>query len=272
MFGRHPRLPIDIILGLDKQNNGSSTTVTKYASDMQNRLEDAYKRAAAQAIKSTSANKEAYDRKARDSALQINDRVLVRSLGFKGAHKLSDRWGKTTYKVVKRVSPDIPVYVVRPDVIKGPERTLHRNHLLPILSLPLDDNQPPQPHATRVHDSNKLSTSGLSDRPKPAPRPVSSPRIPVPAPRRYPVPAPRQPSPAPPVPVPDSSNSDPSDIPPVPRPRRTTKPPVRFSYAMSESSSNSCNDANLLFKLLEDASREAERNASLRRMILQTFA
>ncbi|XP_062853490.1 uncharacterized protein LOC134316891 [Trichomycterus rosablanca] len=66
----------------------------------------------------------------RETVLEEGDRVLVRNVGLRGKHKIADRWSQTVYKVLKRIN-DSPVYVVAPANSDGPERTLHRDLLLP---------------------------------------------------------------------------------------------------------------------------------------------
>lgn len=56
----------------------------------------------------------------------------MRNVHLRGKHKLADRWGQEVYKVLRRVNPDIPVYVVEQELGRGKRRTLHRNLLLPI--------------------------------------------------------------------------------------------------------------------------------------------
>ena len=69
--------------------------------------------------------------------LNVGDRVLVRRLAFQGRHKLADRWEEAPYTVQRQLNPDIPVYVLKREDGRGRERTLHRNHLLPIGSIPI---------------------------------------------------------------------------------------------------------------------------------------
>lgn len=61
----------------------------------------------------------------------VGDRVLIHNLGLPGKHKLQDRWKSTPYVVVGGM-PNLPVYHVKPEKGVGAEKTLHRDHLLPI--------------------------------------------------------------------------------------------------------------------------------------------
>lgn len=71
--------------------------------------------------------------------MEIGDRVLVKKLAFEGRHKLADKWEEDVYIVKDQPDSELPVYVVKPEKGSGKSRTLHRNHLLPIGSLPVPD-------------------------------------------------------------------------------------------------------------------------------------
>ena len=71
-----------------------------------------------------------YDLKVTECVLEVGDLVLVKNVGLRGKHKIADRWSQTVYKVVKHID-NSPVYVVAPQSFDGPERTLHRDLLLP---------------------------------------------------------------------------------------------------------------------------------------------
>jgi transposase InsO family protein len=131
MFGRHPRLPVDVMFGLDR--NHSSKSHSAYVTDLRQRLQEAYRRATEAADKARDRQKVNYDRRARAATLEPGDRVLVRILAFEGKHKLSNRWEEDVYVVATQPNPDIPVYTVRKEFDPTQrERVLHRNHLLPI--------------------------------------------------------------------------------------------------------------------------------------------
>ena len=190
MFGREPRLPIDILFGLPSQPG--TKVHGQYAANLQERLKRAHELASAMMEKTAQRNKSRYDKKVREHALEEGDKVLVKSVGMKGPHKLADRWSSTVYKVHRRVNPDIPVYVVRPIDGEGPDRTLHRNMLLPCGFLLPDgelqdgpERPKPKPRRKRairrqlperMDDMDDALDSDLSDdhfyalRPTPAPR------------------------------------------------------------------------------------------------------
>ena len=135
MFGREPRLPIDLVFGLDR--NPESKNQTSYVTDLKQRLQEAYKAATKASGDAQHRQKCLYDLKIRGATLQPGDRVLVRILAFEGKHKLSNRWHEDAYIVEAQPNSDVPVYIVHKESDRKSKRTLHRNHLLPIGCVPV---------------------------------------------------------------------------------------------------------------------------------------
>ena len=131
MFGREARLPVDLHFGVSP-DGFTNTDHVKYVKGLREQLTRAYQLASDASARSACANKTRHDRRVRGNDLQSGDRVLVRNLGLKGKQKLADQWDSTVYIVTERISPDIPVYRVKPEMESGRVRTLHRNILLPI--------------------------------------------------------------------------------------------------------------------------------------------
>lgn len=143
MFGRPPRLPVDIAFGLDI--NCKKEPATKYVDAMKQRLKKAYELATRSARTAQERQKSGYDKKVRGAILQPGDRVLVRRVAFDGKHKIADKWEEDPYLVVSQPNNDIPVYVVQRENGEGKKRTLHRNLLLPIGFLPSDEEKRKDP-------------------------------------------------------------------------------------------------------------------------------
>jgi transposase InsO family protein len=137
MFGRLPKLSIDVYLGIQGKSTGEE--YCEYVNKLRQRLKFAYEVASKQAGKSAVRYKKAYDCRARESVLKQGDLVLVKRVASTGKQKLEDRWEKDLYEVEDKPSPDIPVYVVKRVSGKGPKRTLHRNLLLPYGGLPVEN-------------------------------------------------------------------------------------------------------------------------------------
>lgn len=135
MFGREPRLPIDLCFGISPQGH-SSRTHSQYVRDLRKRLRYAYDLASSNAEKRQLLNKKRWDARVTALPLEIGDRVLVRNLSLRKKHKISDKWESAVHVVVKQPDESIPVYVVKPDDGEGRERVLHRDMLLPCGFLP----------------------------------------------------------------------------------------------------------------------------------------
>ena len=86
LFGREPRLPVDIAFGLKDMPE-----VRKNAD------------------KARQKQKSVNDLKAKAAKLEIGDRVLVKNLAFDGKHKIADKWTKDVYVVTDIPNVNIPV-------------------------------------------------------------------------------------------------------------------------------------------------------------------
>ena len=134
MFGRQPRLPIDLVLGLHK-DQGHASSYSKYVDDLRKSLESAYDTALKHTGSSQSRQKKTFDKKVRGATLRIGDRVLVRNVAFSGPHKLADRWREQVYIVQDQPDKTIPVFRIAPEDGRGRSLVLHRNMMLPINSV-----------------------------------------------------------------------------------------------------------------------------------------
>lgn len=137
MFGRQPRLPIDLVLGTHP-GKSSHKSYSEYVKNLRQNLQESYTLASEHSKKMGEKNKLRFDEKVRAAELLAGDRVLVKNVNIRGKHKLANRWEQTIHIVVKRIQ-DSPVYVVKPETGNGPHRTLHRDLLLPCGFLPVED-------------------------------------------------------------------------------------------------------------------------------------
>ena len=136
LFGRAPRLPIDLMFGL-KPPEGYST-YPEYVRNWRRAMKEAYDLASAHAKKSADMGKQQYDKKVRHTTLCEGDRVLVRNLTERGGlGKLRPYWEQEIY-VVTQKRKDMPVYEVKPETANGSSRVLHCNLLLPCSYLPVE--------------------------------------------------------------------------------------------------------------------------------------
>lgn len=141
LFGRSPRLPIDLLFGLTSETGKTDhrTYMEKWTREMQ----EAYDIARENAKKSADRSKKHYDGKVRSSVLYPGDRVLVRNLTPRGGTgKLRNHWEQDINVVIRQVAEGLPVYEVKPEQGRGRSRIMHRNLLLPCDYLPLE--RPPE--------------------------------------------------------------------------------------------------------------------------------
>ena len=128
MFGRHPRLSVDIMLG-NVLPNVSTPFYTEFAKETKSNLTEASIIVNKNNQDARDQQKHYYDRSVRGSTVKVGDTVLVRRFqDVKG--KLSDPWELEVFKVVSQRS-DLPVFTVE-GVKSGKKKTLHRNLLLPV--------------------------------------------------------------------------------------------------------------------------------------------
>ncbi len=153
MFGRQPRLPLDLAFGLPCKDS-SPASHSQYVQHLKSHLKESYEVASQNAWEIAENNK-------------ILDCVLVRNVRIRGKHKLADRWESEIYVVVKQ-SADLPVYTVRPETKDGPLHTLHRDLLLPCGFLPVSEipdqvvNKPNTRRRTRLNPDSQILDSSDS--------------------------------------------------------------------------------------------------------------
>ena len=129
MFGRHPRLPIDVAFGLHKPNCSDNCSKSRYIQKLRRRLNYAHKKASKYSSEQAQKYKNSYDKSVKGPQLQVNDLVLVKIVAHKARHKIQDKWESEEYIVIEQPIPGTPVYRVRP-VTGTKVRTLHRSLLL----------------------------------------------------------------------------------------------------------------------------------------------
>jgi hypothetical protein len=130
MFGREPRLPIDIQFNLTRESDDSHT-YTEYVKKLRDRLSHAFELTAKHSKSAQGKQTDYYNKKMRGGALHIGDTVLVRNKHVHFLDKLADLWEEEPHTVLQKPYADLPVYTVRAKS-GGRKRTLHRNMLMPI--------------------------------------------------------------------------------------------------------------------------------------------
>ena len=82
MYGREPRLAIDNLF--ENTQIKRSKDYRAYVDNWQKGMKNAYQIAYAHAEKEARSNEKMYNRKARSSVLEVNDRVLIKNVRARG--------------------------------------------------------------------------------------------------------------------------------------------------------------------------------------------
>lgn len=160
LYGRSPRLPVDLIFGLTPEKQPNKIDTPEYVETFRQVLKGAYEKAAETSKKESERNRLQYDKKVRVTELRPGDRVLIKNCSQRGGPgKLRSYWEDDVYLVIRQMGG--PVFQLRSEA--HPRRRLrvvHRNMLLPCDLLP----EEPASHkeVTRRKDDVQQSTNELA--------------------------------------------------------------------------------------------------------------
>lgn len=132
LFGRKPRLPIDLIFSDAKGDDHlKSQTYQEYRCKWEEGMREAYDIAARNAGASGQKGKRQHDNRFLSAVMEPGDRVLIRNLKEKGGPgKLRSFWEEKVHVVISRMNNASPVYEVQAEDGSGQIRRLHRNLLM----------------------------------------------------------------------------------------------------------------------------------------------
>ena len=170
MFGREPRLPIDLLLET-KYETSTTKSYDEFVSRWKSQMEAAYSVAREKTSESRKKGRERFDEKAMLlQEIKAGDRVLVKNLTKNtgpGTHKLASFWEEEVHVVVKRHHENPSVYYIRKEGSPNSKcRILHRNLLMSIGSWGNEESdrmkgkrkeRKEQKNHVRVHELDKKS-------------------------------------------------------------------------------------------------------------------
>ena len=131
MFGRHPKLPIDLILG----EEGDKLDQEKFAKNWERQMREAYQivRERSLARKQKDINRRKKDGKKILGDLMVGERVLVRNVRERGGPgKIRSHWEQKVYVVKEKKSEVVYTVIGEGEQNETKSRVLHRNMLLPV--------------------------------------------------------------------------------------------------------------------------------------------
>lgn len=136
MFGRVPRLPVDVLFRT-VLHDSNVTSYDKYVASLADDLKEALVIAQEHAVKEQRRHARLYNRKVKGSSIEVGDRVLLANKTERGKKKLADKWESTIYTVVD-MNADTHTYRIC-DTVTGREKVVHRNLLMLVNFLPVDN-------------------------------------------------------------------------------------------------------------------------------------
>ncbi|KAJ8404491.1 hypothetical protein AAFF_G00337580 [Aldrovandia affinis] len=136
MFGRCPRLPVDIMFELVLQDE-QVADYDAYVQALRHDLAEAVKIAQASAGKQQKRQANLYDRKLRGAPVDVGDRVLLANKGERGKRKLVDWWEGHRYVVTEK-NEGVHMFKIR-NSETGVEKVVHRNLIMPVNFLLVQD-------------------------------------------------------------------------------------------------------------------------------------
>ena len=177
LFGREPRLPVDVEFGLQRGGQKGSPGESNYISQLKKRLQFAYRKAKRMAQKQQARHRGLYNLRCRGATLSVGDLVLVKQTAWKGRHKIQDRWEDREYQVVDQPTPGIPVYTVK-SLAGGQTKVLHRNLLLPLQGRLRQEGETVGEGVTdsEEEEEERAVTPCVTRAPKGGPRSISKPQ------------------------------------------------------------------------------------------------
>lgn len=138
MFGRVPRLPVDIMFGSTLRDEDVVAHDT-YIDSFQRDLREAVK--IAQSNMTVAQRKQAreYDKTVKGIPLEVGDHVLLANRKNRGKGKLADLWDSVVYAITWKDS-SVHIYRVE-DPTTRRSKVVHRNFILPVNFLPVVEQE-----------------------------------------------------------------------------------------------------------------------------------
>ena len=157
MFGREPMLPVDSLLGTDREGSFDNNWILLH----QQRLNDAYTLAKKRLDRELAKSKENFDRRAHPNQLKCGDLVLLRKHPS-GRSKMQDHYFPDVYQVVEHQDSSSSVYTIQLADGSGPRRVVNSLELKLIPRLPKSFNTANPPTSTDSEESESDSDCQLS--------------------------------------------------------------------------------------------------------------
>ena len=135
MFGREPKIPIDIELNLPSTREEVSPST--YVERLKHKLEWAFQKAQGNIQRDMISRKKYHDKSVRCHKLEVGDLVLLRDKKPGSNYKIADQWVEGIFEVVSQKESS-PVFKIK-QLEMGIEHVIHRNMIHPARSVVRDE-------------------------------------------------------------------------------------------------------------------------------------
>ncbi len=161
MFGRIPKLPVDVMFGSALRNEDVQT-YDEYVKSLQKDLREAVHIAKGNTMDAQRKQTEGYNKRSKGAPLEVGDRVLLANKKERGKGKLADMWNSAVHVVIWK-DQSLPIYRVENPTTKN-SKVVHRNFLLPVNFLPLEEPDIESTVPSAVTEEEMYQTEGQSQR------------------------------------------------------------------------------------------------------------
>ena len=128
MFGRQPKIPLDLLVRLPDPELNPPTSVKSFASNRQHELKDSFELMTKNIENRRERSKINFDNKIKNhiAIFKRGDKVLVRK--FVRKNKVDDRFQAEIHDVISK-KDEVPLYLIK-GLESGTIKTIHRDHLI----------------------------------------------------------------------------------------------------------------------------------------------
>lgn len=134
MFGRVPRLPVDVLFKSVLREDGK-VAYPKFVDSLHKDLREALLLVEKNTGREQKHQAQVYNRRVKGGQIVCGDRVLLVNKGERGRKKLADRWENVVYTVTDTDSKTHIYKILNP--VTGQTKVVHRNMLLCVNFLPI---------------------------------------------------------------------------------------------------------------------------------------
>ena len=164
MFGRQPRLPVDLLNVHDEEGDDSGCSMGEWVEAHQKHLAMAFHMAARNTEAAAEARQAHYNKTTRDNPIPVGATVLKKR-HYLGRHQIQDDWDATPYIVVAR--PYFNVYTGQLLHGSGPSKNITRRELQLIDTGPVTDVEKTDSASDDDGQMIAMSVTALAKQPEP---------------------------------------------------------------------------------------------------------